>query len=254
MNKKEKIVFLHIPKNGGTTFSSILKRRYTEQEIFQIRQVKGGSNVHLFNTFSKQEKEKINLVLGHFIFSEKVRTYFSPFHFKYVTMLRHPVERTVSFYKFVKRIKNHRLAEAVKGKSLMECVAEIRDFDVTNGQARRLTNIEDNELILTNAIANINQHFSYVGIQEYFDESILLFNEKFNWKYTCYNKLNAANKQTIISPDLAREIEKQNPIDLELYHIMKERFIKELEKIKFLSVKKNMYRLRNKVNSLSYKI
>lgn len=131
MNKR--LIFLHLPKNGGTTFKSVLHSKYAEEEIFQVGPNEQGDwNLDEFKALPQVDKDRYLLLAGHFNFG--LHTEFTH-PFEYVTMLRHLVERTVSFYEFVKRQKMHRLLEQVMGKSLIECVIEVADFDVVNSQS-----------------------------------------------------------------------------------------------------------------------
>lgn len=90
--------------------------------------------------------------------------------------------------------------------------------------------------MLKKVLTNVKEHFTYVGIQEYFDESMQLLFHKLNWKKVPYGKLNAAHRELRIDADLAAEIERTNKIDVELYEILKDQFLSEYHsnsKIKF---------------------
>lgn len=97
------------------------------------------------------------------------------------------------------------------------------------------------------ALENIEQHFIFVGIQEHFEESMILLNEKLNVKIKYLSYLNKANANHQIDQDLVREIEKQNQIDVELYNIMKNKFFEELKRVKYLSAKRILLISTNKI-------
>lgn len=243
-NNNKGLIFLHLPKNAGTTLNGILEKKYSKKEIFHVRYNENGIwNLNEFKELPQEEKDNIQLLTGHFNFG--LHEYFSN-DFNYITMLRHPVERTVSFYNFIKKQKTHRLFDSVKNKSIIECVTQVKDFDVVNGQARKLSNTDDENLMLNKALENIEQHFVFVGIQEYFDESILLLNNKLKLGIRYYSKLNVTRVKPQIDTELIREIEKTNQVDLELYNIIKNRFFEELEGINDKSAKIRLLRATNK--------
>jgi len=246
-NENRRIIFLHLPKNAGTTMNSILKKKYSKKEIFQIGYNESGIwNLNEFKELSQYEKDEIKFLTGHFNFG--LHEHFSN-RFEYITMMRNPVERTISFYNYVKRLKDHRLLDVVKNKSLLECVTEIKDFDVVNGQARKLSGTNDESLMLKKALENIEQHFTFVGIQENFEESMILLNDKVNLKIRTLNHLNRAGLNSEIDNELIMEIEKQNQIDIELYNIMKNRFFEDLSKVKNLTTKKILLKTSGKIKA-----
>lgn len=243
--KNERLIFLHLPKNAGTSMNSILKKNYSSDEIYEVRfNVDRSGNLEEFKGMPQDDRDKIKFLSGHFNFG--LHTYFSN-PFQYVSMMRHPVERTVSFYNYIKRKENHRLKDVVKDKSLIECVREVKDFDVVNGQARKLSGTDDESLMLEKALENIDNHFAFMGIQEYFEESILLLGHKLNTKVGYLSHLNKAGADHQIDNQLIEEIEKLNQVDLELYEIMKKRFFEELKEINYLPTKKVFLRITSKI-------
>ena len=108
--------------------------------------------------------------------------------------------------------------------------------------------------MINRALENIEHHFIFVGIQEHFDKSmILLFNQlKLSLKH--YKSLNKATSNPEIDEELIREIEKLNQIDLELYHIMKNRFFEKYAGIKHKTGKKILLQSKNILNALYAKV
>ncbi|MGB5982842.1 MAG: sulfotransferase family 2 domain-containing protein [Nonlabens sp.] len=245
MTKSEKnIIFLHLPKNAGTTFKSILSKYYDKENIFQVGYNSSGIwNMEELKSSPKEELAKINLLQGHFNYG--IHEIFER-DFRYITMLRNPIERTISFYNYIRRQKEHRLLSAVQNRTLLECITEIRDFDVINGQARKLSGTHNEDKMLDLALKNIDQHFDFVGIQERFDESLILLHKTYNWNKIFYKSLNKTSKQSEISPELISAITETNEIDMKLYEIINQRFTKELERINFLPTKLKMFNMINR--------
>lgn len=243
--KNKRLIFLHLPKNAGASMNSILKKKYIQNEIFEVRfNADRTGNLTEFKEMPQNKRDNIKYLSGHFDFG--LHEYFSNSS-KYVSMMRHPVERTISFYNYIKRKKSHRLLDVVKNRSLIECVTEVKDFDVVNGQARKLSATDDQNLMLKKALNNIDNHFAFMGVQEHFEESMLLLSHKMGSKIGYLSHLNRADRSHEIDNELIREIEKLNQVDLELYEIMRNRFFEELKEVKYLSTKKASLRISSRI-------
>lgn len=242
---KKKIIFLHLPKNAGSTLKSILKREYSETETFQLKHsVSGIWNMPEFISMPKSERESINLLSGHLDYG--AHTYFDE-DVRYITMLRHPIERTVSFYNYVKRQKNHRLLDECKDKTLLECIKNVRDFDVVNGQARKISGISDENVMLDVALKNLEKHFDFVGIQERFDESLILLRKEMGWNKIYYKSVNVAKTKFITyDENIVDAIMETNKVDIELYNAVMQQFQENIDKIKMFNLKLNAYQIANK--------
>jgi len=98
---KQNLIFLHIPKNGGTTLNTIINRKYKKDAIFNIVEVNHERpNIPEFKNLPQNEREKIKVLKGHLQFG--LHTYL-PGPSKYVTLLRKPEDRIYSYYQYVKQ-------------------------------------------------------------------------------------------------------------------------------------------------------
>ena len=231
---KNKLIFQHLPKCGGTTFNSILMQNYTEEETFSIEVVTPTKlNTDDFISLSDSEKEKINLVKGHMEFGLHENFVAKA---DYITFLRDPIERIVSFYYYVKRRPNHglfRTNDFTDKTTLHEFVTKIKRGDINNGQIRFISGIDDTEeKMLERAICNIDNHFSHVGLLERFDESILLLQKMYNWKkpyYKVSNKTNNRKSVSNIKPETLQAIKELNNGDFILYNKMAKLFEQQIK-------------------------
>ncbi|MFD0977938.1 sulfotransferase family 2 domain-containing protein [Salinimicrobium gaetbulicola] len=250
MNKH--LLFLHLPKNGGTTLNSILDRLYKKQKVFSIRE----KNPHELNTadflkLPKLEKERIRLVKGHLKFGFHE-------HFtgpsEYFTFLRKPEERIISFYQYVLDNPSHRLFEEVSKMSLYEFVTQLKDADTNNGQVRWISGmVEEGEGMLEKALENIQNHFSFVGFTEEFDESLILLQEKYGWSLPYYKVQNRTRKRQsleALDDKTKMAIADHNHLDQQLYTIFKERFDQQKKMIRNLNLKVLRLRSYNKLYSI----
>src|SRR5688572_23622371 len=107
-----KLIFLHIPKAGGTTLHSILERLYEGSNLFSIKVRGHHLGVEEFTSLSQEKKDQIQLLKGHMPFG--LHTHFKDADVKYITLFRNPVDRIISHYEYVLRKANHYLYEKVK--------------------------------------------------------------------------------------------------------------------------------------------
>jgi len=99
---KNKIIFLHIPRTGGTTFRDILERFYHPKNVIEIK--KFIESEKIIKTLTKEEQSKIKLIKGHLNFG--IHEWIDG-ECKYITFLRDPIKRIISTFKYVKNNVNH---------------------------------------------------------------------------------------------------------------------------------------------------
>ena len=256
---KSKLIFQHLPKCGGTTFNSILMQNYSKDETFSIEVIDGiRLNTNEFISLTSAKKEKINLLKGHMEFGLHENFVSKA---DYITFLRNPIERIVSYYYYVKRRPNHglfRTNDFTNETTLHEFVTKIKRGDINNGQIRFISGINDTEeKMLEKAIYNIDNHFSHVGLLERFDESILLLQKMYNWKKTYYKVNNKTqNRKSIdnIKPETIQAIKKLNNGDLILYNKMSQLFNESVNKEGITKLKVQKFRAEMKYHYLKSRL
>ncbi len=238
MKLNNNLIFLHIPKNGGTTFNTILDKNYPSNGIFNIHPIGNGIlNDQEFINLPNSERENIHLLKGHMNFG---------FHnhligeSDYITFLRRPEERIISYYYFVLNLPNHPLHKSVKNQkmSLADFAVKINQTDVNNAQIRLISGVNDKEeIMLEKALDNIEKHFSFIGLVERFDQSLILFKKKHGLKTPYYRSLNTTSKRigfTELDKETSDIILELNNGDNLLYKTIEKQFNQELKKVKML--------------------
>jgi hypothetical protein len=231
------IIFVHIPKAAGCTLAEILRRQYRQCRCYSMAPTDYRGSVEKVRQMTVRANRKGWVLCGHQFFG--MHRFFSG-ETRYVSILREPVERVASMYYYIKRIPTHYLYDrVVKGQmSLGEFVESGMARELDNIQVRLLCGEEADlpygeitEKHLEIAKKNIEQFFEAVGIQDRFDETLLLMYRKLGWKkLPVYRSVNVTKSRPQVVEDAVRQrVLEINKYDLELYNWVKGRFEEELE-------------------------
>jgi hypothetical protein len=214
------IIFLHLPKTAGETLRRTLKWKYGPKMLY----------LHML-TESAESLEKVPLIkrqnarvlTGHLYYG--VHEYM-PQRCEYITLLRDPVARVISFYYYILgRTDHYRHEELVRsGMSLEEFVRSSPERGVENDQTRMLSGRGAGEIdagnlgreALDEAKRNL-ERFLVVGLTEQFDESFILIRRALGWKLPLYLTTNVSTHPKTASATAVELIRERNQFDLELY-------------------------------------
>ncbi len=247
-------VFLHIPKTGGSTLFRILEREHAGAPIFRLYG-DVDERVRSLTKMSTAELHTLRLVGGHMGFGIHR---FLPGPSAYITLLRDPVDRIVSHYHYVKsHPQDAGNARAMEGVSSLEQYVRSSVFAriVNDGQTRLLgsdvlaAGEPADPVALERAKRAIGRPDVVVGLQDRFDESLLLMLRAFNWGYPAYRDENVSPDRPRVEElpsstvDLIRE---RNSLDVELYDHARLRFERDLSLVPDLEEELDLLRLASR--------
>lgn len=255
-SKTQNLIFLHLPKNGGTTIHSILDRHYKPENTHNIKVVNNSRlSTQEFIELPESERKKIKLLKGHMLFGLHNYLYGES---KYITFLRKPENRVVSLYYYLKNKPNYKIRNEIpiNNLTLDDFVRNINIPELHNAQIRLISGLEHGteEEMLEQALINIKNHFSFVGLQEHFNTSVIILSDLYKWGIPYYKSLNKGKyKETKIDPDTLQLINEYNKGDNLLYQEVEKRFNKQRETTFCLDYKEYQLKLANRIHA-SYKL
>lgn len=225
------VLFLHIPKAGGQTLGEYVYNQCRAPESRDDGLLKAGV-AYLDYGFVKEPelavpehvknllgRRDLRAVIGHFWFGlheHVARPY------RYVTLLRDPLERVVSLYYYAKLHETMSLEEFINSPPFRE---------VDNDQTRRIAGVNPavggcTRATLDAARENLRRHFAVVGTTERMEETLALLNLKLGWGREVVSVTRNVNAARPASATLPREtieaVRSRNEFDYELWRFASE--------------------------------
>jgi len=257
-----KIIFFHIPKTAGMSLRGLLVRNYRNGPHFNTN-IAGDFSTKSWNEFlerinkmAPEELDRQVVFKGHMFFGLHEVL---PGPSWYITFLRDPVERSISHYKMLCRLKAsapaHEIDPSKKDWNMSEAPDFLRCLD--NFQTRLLAGTDVTlpfgactEEHLRIAKANMDRHFKFVGLTEQFDLSLLLLRRVCGWGWRFYIPDNVAPSTPFQMPaGVPEAIRRLNNLDLELYRYAQERFDRQVDAYGWrLKAELRLYRLGNRLH------
>ena len=222
------LVFLHVPKTGGKTVDSSLILNFPESERIHLDTLDKRLD-ETMNSIPLERRSHARLVWGHIPYGVHL---YMPQRCEYFTILREPIARVVSVYKYILRARDHVLHDrvATEGIPLEEYLESGMDEGQTeNSQTRQLSGRQFGVLdraALVEAKHNLEASL-VVGLTERFEETFVLLRRTLGLRMPFYITRNVSPpyEASDRAVELARE---RNELDLELYRFARELFATQL--------------------------
>jgi hypothetical protein len=218
--KAETILFLHIPKTAGTTVSHFFEgefdtnRSCTQPGLGFLRE-----HVNLSSRATCHHR----VISGHMTFGVH-QSFDHPC--VYITLLREPTDRIVSFYYYARRSPQMYLHSMAMQLSLEEFVASRDSLEFDNLQVRVLTGRQMapfgslTSADLECAIDNLRGEFDVVGAQDDVAGFLRAVCARFGFRYRQVPAQNVTKRRpsvTTVSLNAKALIWENNALDIKLY-------------------------------------
>ena len=224
------LVFLHVPKTGGQSIDSSLLWNFPESERIRLDSLDKRLD-EAMNSIPLERRSHARLVFGHIPYGVHL---YMPQRCEYFTILREPIARVVSVYKYILRTRHHVLHDRVarEGIPLEEYLESGMDEGQTeNSQTRQLSGRQFGVLDRTALVeAKHNLEASLVvGLTERFEETFVLLRRTLGLRMPFYITRNVSPPYDVSdrAVELARE---RNELDFELYRFARELFAAQLSR------------------------
>lgn len=219
------ILFLHLPKTGGTTLQKILERNFERDEVLTLNGHTLQADIDRFREWPETQRARYRLIKGHLRFGLHRSV---PGAWSYITFLREPTARVLSFYKYASTTRDHYLhCQITQGATLKNLLRRNETPELFNLQTRMIAGDEWNNLgrevdddALRRAEQNLRTHFSFVGLTEEFDASVCLLCRRFHWATPYYRMRNVTEKErcaNAIDAETREMVREANSLDAKLY-------------------------------------
>ncbi len=231
MHPTDLFIFLHIPRTGGTTLNGVFFNNFAREEIISLYSRDD------FATGAAELARRggaVRLVQGHFLHDEHIEALRQGRDAKLVTFIRHPVERLVSEYLFLKSWPHSQMYELLNSRNIgfAEYIASEdnafrwRTKNLLTRIFSRMSFAEEPPAEAEAAALAQARSYALTGIVELFDAGLLLLADLMGLKdihYERRNRVAPALKESISAEDKALAAA-YNAADIRLYELLRADF------------------------------
>jgi hypothetical protein len=216
------VYYLHLAKTAGTTLRWLLEGQYQASKC-----------VYVYSQADRTRFARLSTEVHTDIQCFSSNAPFGTYHdlqarLRVITMLREPVSRMLSLYVYRKTLSSFR-DHPIQTLPMLDYIDLMAAGNEDNAQVRLLSGQGyDGEVTvesLERAKANLRDACAAFGLQQRFDESLVLFRRVFGWHRMAYiRRNNARSEAPMEDADVKQRVEAYNRLDIELYEYAKGMF------------------------------
>jgi SAM-dependent methyltransferase len=229
------LIFLHIPRTGGTTLTRIARRHFRPDQIYMIDSTEPARSAAALSSLPQFVHDRLSLIAGHASFGVHRQVGGG----QYFTLIRDPVDRVFSHYRYAQQRFEHPMHELAQRMSLSEMVEGDLWRDLSNGQCRALADNwnfpiqEQPQAVLDRARDNLADRFVLWGLTERFAETLLMARVALGWRDLSYAPENATRRRSGPGRDGTdcEAVVRCNALDIALYEELETRFQRNLDEV-----------------------
>lgn len=230
-------LLLHIPKTAGSSLGSELAGRLKPKMNIEVDykrltefQVEGDPfrilmRERVLDFISSAKANRYRLAMGHLNLSEAAIISSQFEHVRFITLLRHPVDRFISDYRYQRTPAHPTFREFIARFPTIQDYVAAQDFN--NIIARTFSD----ELLDAQAIIrDIEKTFAFVGLQEYYDLGFAVMMRLLGTKGSPIYYERKTSDFEVTKPEITDAIRqliaRENSFDMEIYTHFKQRYAK----------------------------
>jgi hypothetical protein len=219
----EALIFLHLPKCGGTTLNRIIEWEYPPLQIFSIDPSFFRWSHRKVSRWSRERLGRMKVFKGHMPFGLHERL---PQPATYITYLREPVERVISEYYFALHYRLHPQYQRMQTLTLADYVCKTPHHNLQTKLIAGRGNYPDflagecDDGTVALAKENLARHFRFAGLTERFDEGLAILKLLFGWniaQYASFNVTPIRPRKDTVPASTQELIAERNRHDVALY-------------------------------------
>jgi hypothetical protein len=227
---KEALIYVHLPKAGGTTLNRVIEAEYPVSRIYCIDPAYHAWANRRLAKAPDASLRGYDVFIGHMPYGLHARLDRPA---RYITVFRSPVPRMISAYRFARNYSLHPRRKLARSTTILGFLDRLKRHNVQTGLlAGQKFDEPVTEQSYERAVRNLETHFAVGGLTERFDDTLALLMLRFGWKIERLGDFNVTAKdkgtREPISEADKRQIAEWNSLDVRLFDLATKRFEREI--------------------------